>query len=340
MNLSCDLQASQTFMNRFSSASRNNSATIAIVQHALERQLAGDGGSRFTPSPQLTARVMATVEKHCLSHTPEASADEIAAFIARLRLAELSLVVRCETGDEESWRELIKRFTPTVRSAARAACTGEAEAEELASSVWAELYGLRAATVESGDEEVRNSKGKLGYYSGCGSLGGWLRAIVAQLATDRYRKTRRLVQCEDTAELERIEYRREQDGHAASDGNRFGAFQSSPEQILAKHETGNLLQYALRRAIGELTAEDQLLLKLYYVDELRLREAGAVLGFHEATASRRLGTLHRRIRERITEFLVAENNLKAEEVAALFAEGATNSDSDIRALLQTGEASN
>lgn len=329
-------------MNRFSSATDMRAEIAATVQSALERRIA-EGNNSFILSPHLTARVMRTVEKHCLSYAPEASIAEVAAFVARLRLEELCLVVRCEAGDEEAWRELLERFTTTVRSAARTACAGEAAAEELASSVWAELYGLRASAA-SGDEERTGSKGKLGYYSGCGSLGGWLRAIVAQLATDSYRKTRRLVQCEDTAEIERIEYQREQGGNATSDGNLASSFRASsppsPEQSLAERETSNLLQYALRRAVGELTAEDQLLLKLYYVDELRLREAGAVLGFHEATASRRLGALHKRIRERITEFLVAENNLKAEEVAALFAEGATNTDADIRSLLQVGEASN
>lgn len=345
-----------TFMNRFSSATDTRAGIAATVQStvqstvrsALERQMAvGNGDRSFTLSSRFTARVMATIEKHCLSHTPQASVAEVAAFVERLRLEELSLVVRCEAGDEEAWRELVERFTPTVRSAARAVCAGEAEAEELASSVWAELYGWRAS-VESGDgehtgsEERTGSKGKLGYYSGGGSLGGWLRAIVAQLATDGYRKSRRLVQCEDAAEIERIEYRRGQDGHVGGNEERAAAFRSSlppsPEQALAKRETSDLIHHALNRAIAGLAAEDQLLLKLYYVDELRLREAGAVLGFHEATASRRLSALHRRIREQVTVLLIAERNLKAEDVAALFAEEAMHLETDIRRLLQIDDA--
>ena len=45
--------------------------------------------------------------------------------------------------------------------------------------------------------------GKLGYYSGAGSLGGWLRAVVGQLAIDQHRKQAKVVQTEEDSDLDR-----------------------------------------------------------------------------------------------------------------------------------------
>ena len=92
---------------------------------------------------------------------------------------------------------MVERFTPTVRSAARSASSNEDAAEDLAQSIWAEAYGLR--TRKDGKPAT-----KLAYYSGRGSLAGWLRAVVSQLAVDSYRKQSRLVQTEEDADLDRL----------------------------------------------------------------------------------------------------------------------------------------
>jgi RNA polymerase sigma-70 factor (ECF subfamily) len=195
-------------------------------------------------------------------------------------------------------------------------------AEDLAQSIWAELYGLRA-------REAGRPSGKIAYYSGRGSLGGWLRAVVGQLAVDQHRKTSRLVQTEEDADFDRLA----QDAHTAAEGSRMTAAPLDPEQALAEGRAGADVEAALARAIRELGAEDRLLVKLYYFDGLRLREAGAVLGVHEATASRRLARVHTEIRQRVEAILTREHGWTREETARSLSEVASHLDTDVQLML-------
>jgi RNA polymerase sigma-70 factor len=263
------------------------------------------------------------VDKYLLRDQPDAPARAVAEFMDALRADDLCLVVACERGDESAWHDLMEQYRATVLSAARAHSASEDAAEELAQSVWAELYGLRARA-------DGQPAGKLAYYSGCGSLGGWLRAVVGQLAIDRHRKSARLVQTEEAADFDRLA----REDEAGTDGFTVAAL-PDPENALAHAEVADVLQRALARAIGELEAEDRLLLKLYYFDDLRLREAGALLGVHEATASRRLTRLHKDVRGRVEAFLLAEHGWTKQEAARALAEGAAHLDTDLRPLFVT-----
>src|SRR6185436_6082540 len=130
-----------------------------------------------------------------LKDDPDTPHADIAKFIDEMQAEDLCLIIACERGDESAWNDLVERFTTTVRSAARSASANEDAAEDLAQSIWAELYGLRVR-----DDGQRASK--LAYYSGRGSLAGWLRAVVAQLAVDQHRKQSRLVQTDEDADLD------------------------------------------------------------------------------------------------------------------------------------------
>jgi RNA polymerase sigma-70 factor len=294
-----------------------------LIVEGAQRLLARAGRGRAPDAGAVAARVRSTVEKHLLRHRPEASAKEVNAFVDALRADELLLVVACERGDESAWNELIEQYRATVLSAARTSSAGESEAEELADSVWAELYGLRARA-------DGRPAGKLAYYSGCGSLGGWLRAVVGQLAVDRHRRTSRLVQTEEASEFDRAAAEVQE-----GDGWRPIA-PRDPESALAERDAAHAVAEALARALGTLDAEDRLLVKLYYFDGLRLKEAGAVLGVHEATASRRLTRLHAEIRRRVEAILAGERKWTREEVARTLAEATrTQTDADLRSMLAT-----
>jgi hypothetical protein len=123
----------------------------------------------------LVPRVTAAVDKYILRDDPQAPAEVIQDFIDKLQADDLCLIVACEQGNQKAWTDLVERFSATVRSAARSASSNEEGAEDLAQSIWAELHGLRV-------REDGRPAGKLAYYSGRGSLAGWLRAVVAQLA--------------------------------------------------------------------------------------------------------------------------------------------------------------
>jgi RNA polymerase sigma-70 factor (ECF subfamily) len=297
-----------------------------LVAEGARRLQARAAGRRAPDAGAVAARVRASVEKYLLRHRPDSSAREVTNFIDALHADELLLVVACEQGDEAAWTEMVEQYRSTVLSAARSSSAGAGEAEELADSVWAELYGLR-------EREDGTRAGKLAYYSGCGSLGGWLRAVVGQLAVDRHRRTSRLVQTEEASEFDRAAA----ESHAEGDGWR-PAPELDPEAALADSEAARAVEETLAEALGGLDAEDRLLVKLYYFDGLRLKEAGAVLGVHEATASRRLTRLHSEIRKRVESLLVAGRGWTREEAARALADASrTQTDADLRAML-TAEA--
>jgi RNA polymerase sigma-70 factor (ECF subfamily) len=241
-----------------------------------------------------------------------------------LHADDLCLIVACERGDQGAWSDLVERFGATVRSAARQAASNEDAAEDLAQSIWAELHGLRVRA-------DGRPAGKIAYYSGRGSLGGWLRAVVGQLAIDQHRKSARLVQTEEDADFDRLA-RDSQPGDEA-----FSTTSSAPdpEHALSENRAARDVEAALAQALGELGPEDRLLVKLYYFDGLRLREAGAVLGVHEATASRRLTRVHTEVRRRVEGILIKEHGWTQTEAARSLAEAAAHLDSDVELMLTT-----
>lgn len=300
-----------------------------LAREGAERMLVRASDARGTDADSLARRLSATLEKYLFRHQPDASQQEAGNFIDSLNADELLLVMACERGDEHAWHDLIEGYRATVLSAARSACSGEAEAEELADSVWAELYGLR--------ERANGGRaGKLAYYSGCGSLGGWLRAVVGQMRIDVHRRTSRLVQTEEASEFDRaIDDKREGDAWRAVPP-------PNPENELADIEASEAVMDALGRAVSELDDEDRLLVKLYYLDGLKLKQAGAVLGFHEATASRRLNRIHKDIRVRVKSILIDEARWTVEETNQALAEiAASGGDTrDVQALLTKGARAN
>jgi len=295
-----------------------------LLEKGADRLLSRAGDNRSLSRDCLTTRIGAAVEKYLLRDAPNTQEAEICAFIDELQADDLCLIVACERGDEKAWTDLVERFTPTVRSAARSASSNEDAAEDLAQSIWAELYGLRA-------RNDGRPASKLAYYSGRGSLAGWLRAVVAQLAVDSFRKQSKLVQTEEDAEFDRLA----QEVHVA-EGRPALAGMQNPEESMSNRFAQTEMQQALSKSVQELNAEDRLLVKLYYFDNLRLREAGAVLGVHEATASRRLTRIQTELRKQVSEILLSEKGWTKAEAERAFAEVGQQLDTDLEALLNRG----
>lgn len=293
----------------------------SLLDEGAGRLVARASDSRSLSREALAPRIGAAVQKYLLKDNPKTPHAEIARFIDEMQADDLCLIIACERGDENAWNDLVERFKPTVRSAARSASSNEDAAEDLAQSIWAELYGLRVR--KDGMPAT-----KLAYYSGRGSLAGWLRAVVAQLAVDTYRKQSRLVQTEEDTEFDRLA-RDAPNGQ----GQTVVAGIPTPEESISNRFAQTDMQEALGKAIQELDAEDRLLVKLYYFDNLRLREAGAVLGVHEATASRRLTRIQTDLRKRVTRILIDERGWTTAETERSFSEVAQYLDTDLEALL-------
>jgi RNA polymerase sigma-70 factor (ECF subfamily) len=269
----------------------------------------------------LVPRIKTAVNKYLLKDDDSASLEAISEFIEKLQGDDLCLIIACEQGNQSAWNDLVERFSPAVRSAARSASSNEEGAEDLTQSIWAELYGLRV-------REDGKPAGKLAYYSGRGSLAGWLRAVVAQLAVDQHRKQSRLVQTEEDADFDRII----RDGQEENEWSGHGGV-INPELEISKKLAGAEMRKALAESIKQLSAEDRLLVKLYYFDGLRLREAGAVLGVHEATASRRLTRIHADLRRQVETTLIEEKGWGRPETERAFSDIGLHLEADIEPLL-------
>ena len=296
-----------------------------LILSGADRLLARAANPRLLTAQILTKRLRNVTEKYVLKHDAAAEAATISGFLDGLHADELCLVMACEQGDQTAWSDLFEGYGATVRSAARTASSNEAMAEDLAQSIWAELHGLKA-------REDGTAAGKLAYYSGAGSLGGWLRAVVGQLAIDQHRKQAKVVQTEEDSELDRLVL-----SESEPDGAQAFQAAASPEDLLAGNLAAADVEKALGQAMSELDDEDRLLMKLYYFDGLRLREAGAVLGVHEATASRRLTRIHGEVRQRVEAVLMKEHGWTKSEASRSLAEVAEHLQTELEPML-TGKA--
>jgi len=280
------------------------------VDEAIEHLISRAENCRGLHGSDIYARIGGALEKYLFRDDPGTSNTEIKEFIDEIRADDLCLIIACERGDEGAWEDLVANFDSTVKSAARKISSNNEDAEDLASSIWAELYGLR-------QDADGNKKSKLAYYSGRGSLAGWLRAVVSQLAVDQYRKQSKFVQIEEDREFENL-------ANESSDGADSGivAHTDDPESILSEKRTADDVTEALQSSIASLEAEDRLILKLYYFDDLKLKDIAATFGYHEATASRKLVRVQTEIRKGVERELRQQHGWTDNEVKRYLSETA------------------
>jgi len=282
------------------------------IEEAVARVISRAENSRQLKISDLSQRINSSLEKYFFKENEHASSLEIKEFIDELRADDLCLIVACEKGDDAAWEDLVKNFDTTVKSAARKISSNAEDAEDLAGSIWAELYGLK-------HDKDGKLKTKLSYYSGRGSLGGWLRAITNQLAIDEFRKQSKFVQIEENREFENLA----NESSERSENSQVVSHAENPEEILTENRTAKDVSEALRQAIAELEPEDKLIMKLYYFDDLKLKDIGNALGFHEATASRKLVRVQTEIRKSVEKILRAAHGWSEAEVKRYLSETAS-----------------
>ena len=281
------------------------------VEEAIEHLISRAENARGLTGADIAGRVEATLNKYLLNDSPNAAHTEIEEFVHDIRADDLCLIIACEKGDETAWEDLVANFDSTVKSAARKISSNNEDAEDLASSIWAELYGLRV-------DADGNKKSKLAYFSGRGSLAGWLRAVVSQLAVDQFRKQSKFVQIEEDREFENLA------NEAANGDNHFGSHTENPEELFSEGQTAADVSAALSTAIADLDAEDRLILKLYYFDSLKLKDIAATFGYHEATASRKLTRVQTEIRKGVERGLRERHGWTETEVKRHLSETAAS----------------
>lgn len=263
------------------------------------------------------AEFVARVETSAGKCVGTAESAEIVAFLTQLKASDVCLAIACEKGHDGAWNDFETAHRTMMIAAARTLTKDQSEAEDLTQTVYGDLFGVR----ESG--AARTSK--LAHYSGRGSLGGWLRAVVYQTFIDRTRQTSRLAQVEEASEFERL---------ANQSKIKLTTPIARPDEALEANDGHRLrkpLQKALSEALATLAARERLLLSYYYFDELTLKEIGVVLGVHEATISRWLSKAQQTVRKKTEEFLRKQGLRRAEITECL--QLAARSEVDVRQMI-------
>ncbi len=249
---------------------------------------ARSGAAAYGLSAEQFALILEEILKKYVANV---SAEQKADFCAALRLEELALARACAAGNERAWEDFISRYRQKLHGMALHITRDGAHAAELADSLFADLYGVSARN------GVRNSK--LVFYTGRGSLEGWLRTVMAQEFINRYRKQKRSVSLEEQTE----------------EGVQFAA--KVPE---AASTLDQRLETATDQALAELSAEDRFTLAAYYLDGRTLAEIARTLGLHESSVSRRLDRLSAALRKRILAGLRDQGMSYAQATEALEAD--------------------
>lgn len=271
--------------------------------------------------PDLRPRLVSAIEKYLVSADPGIDHGDIMEFAESLHADDLCLILACERGDEQAWSDLVSNYDSTVKSAAFRFCGHREDAEDLAGSIWAELHGLRV-------DKSGKKKGKIAYYSGKGSLGGWLRAVTGQLAIDEYRKMKRLVQVEEDRQFDAMA----RDSAENAETRVVSTPKENPEDILSETEAQSDIFAALRSAIEDLEEEERLIIKLYYFDGLKLKQIADGFGYHEATASRKIGRVQKTLRRSVEDYLCERHGWVAEEVRRFLSDSAEKLGVDLEKL--------
>jgi RNA polymerase sigma-70 factor len=260
-------------------------ATLAGALHA-EAKCARWG----LPQDAFAQSLLRSAGKRFAGAQPDPS--EVETYLKSLHLEDLALACACSEGLEKAWEFFIAHFRQDLRNAASAMLrgsgrAGDARAEELADSLYAELYGVR-----SGADGRRKSLFE--YFHGRSKLSTWLRAVLAQKQVDLFRTSGKTVSLE--AEME---------GEAPREfAGRVESVPADPDPDREKYL--ERFDRTLSAALAGLLPRERLILASYYVDQLTLAEIGRLLHEHESTVSRQLERLRRALRQTVTQALQRE----------------------------------
>src|ERR1035438_2413080 len=229
-------------MLRFAQSGHEADAAMALYERS--------GAAAYGVSAEQFAGILDEILRKYLPHNSaqnsapnpaHASAEQKADFCAGLRLEELALARACAAGNERAWQDFISRYRQKLHSMALHITRDGAHAAELADSLFADLYGVNAR------DAVRISK--LVFYTGRGSLEGWLRTVMAQEFINRHRKQKSTASLQEQTEA----------------GVQFAA--AIPEPACTSDNAAKSkerLEAATDDALAELSTEDRFTLASYY----------------------------------------------------------------------------
>jgi RNA polymerase sigma-70 factor len=280
---------------------------IEAHRATIERLYSRSGAQRWGLAVGAFAEALFRSFQRRSASPPPLAEDRISDFLESLYCEDLALAAACLQGVEAAWREFIARYRPAVEDFARALLRDLERAQEIADSLWADLYGLR----ETGGKRAS----PLLHYHGRSALKSWLHAVVARRAADTLRAERL------HAPLDAV----------ANHAGHGGAPAADPDRAILLPA----LSGALHQSIAALEPKDRLRLSYYYVQLLTLAEIAALLGEHESTVSRNLARVRAEIRRAVERALRRNYRLSEDQIRRCFDYAVEDWPFDLgRALLQ------
>jgi RNA polymerase sigma factor (sigma-70 family) len=282
--------------------------TKAILDSLYVESRAADWGLALAP---FAAALERSLHKRFADIPP--ARDHLVEYLQTLYLQDLGLAAACLEGSESAWDYFVREYRSPLRAAAGAITKGSragANAQELADSLFAELFGLV--------DGKRGERSLFRYFHGRSSLKTWLRAILAQRHVDRLRESRRW---ESFDQGDGEEPRPLPERHAVPPS-------------LDPHRERYLQRFvaALQLSLALLDRSDRQRLELYYARQKTLAEIGRQLGEHESSVSRSLERIRHGLRARIEALLRGEPALSEAEIALCFQYAAEDAPIDFRNL--------
>jgi RNA polymerase sigma factor (sigma-70 family) len=213
-----------------------------------------------------------------------ATRERLEEYLGTVHIDDLVLASACMEGSETAWEFFVGTYRGYLRASAGAITKGSAsgtDAQELADSLFAELFGLV--------DGKRGEASLFRYFHGRSSLKTWLRTVLAQRHVDRLRGSRRWEPLEREDGKER----------PLAQGDTFATAPADP------HHEEYLQRFlvALTLCLDALDPGDRQRLELYYARQKTLAEIGRLLGEHESSASRNLERVRRELRAKVEEHL-------------------------------------
>jgi RNA polymerase sigma-70 factor (ECF subfamily) len=196
---------------------------------------------------------------------------------------ELYLACACAAGDLAALRE----FEEGYLGAARAAIARIDRSPDFVAEV---QQVLRERLLVGPDA-------KLADYRGSGSLAGWVRTAAVRTALNLLRSYKG--QVDDDESLGQLEQR------------------LSPELALMKEQHRRDINAAIQRALAELSSDDRLILRYYYVDGLTLAKVAGLQKVSLSTVYRRLEAATQTVLARVRTDLADRLRLSTESLDSL-----------------------
>ena len=177
--------------------------------------------------------------------------------LSSLHGAEIYLVCACAHGDEHALAEMDKHYIVKVPAFLARTNAAASFVDEVRQEVLHRLF----------------VDGKIKQYTGRGPLLGWLRVVTVRVASNLRAKDKPHAELDDTVQVPGID----------------------PELAVIQRRYGDAFRTALRDVLEGLTPEERSLLRLYYLDGLKIEKLTGVFQASRATVGRRLNAVRERI---------------------------------------------